>query len=61
MATQTWDALVRQADPDYDKPTVAYRFSNGRSFEHLREPYEAPFVPFAWDSFYWDRGATWGA
>lgn len=60
MATQNWESLVRQADPDFDKPGVAYRFSNGRKFKQAREPYSAASVPFVWDQFYWNKGATWG-
>lgn len=60
MATQSWESLVRQADPDYDKPTVAYRFSNGRKFEHVREPYSAPYSPTYYDDgAYYDTGRTY--
>lgn len=60
MATQTWDALVRQADPDHDKPTVAYRFANGRTFEHVPDPYEVPYGPSYYDSgAYYDSGRTY--
>jgi hypothetical protein len=38
MKVFDWQALCILADPN-PEPTVAYRFSNGREFNHEEDPY----------------------
>ncbi len=60
MATQSWESMVRQADPDFDKPTIGYQFSNGRKFNHDRQPYRDAAVAVHYDAGRsYDRGATY--
>ena len=33
-----YESLVREADPDLDKPDAEYTFSNGREFERPNPP-----------------------
>lgn len=49
MATNTkpttttidWKALVIAADPEREKPEIAYEFSDKRKFERKKNPYAA--------------------
>jgi len=60
MATQNWESMVRQADPDFDKPGTAYRFSNDRKFDQDRQPYRDAAVAIHFDDGkFYDTGATY--
>lgn len=57
--TISWEALVREVEPDYDKQPVNYIFSNERQF---LQPKQEDGIEFRSDnsfSFFDDPGFQW--
>ena len=55
----SWEALVREEEPELDKPQVAYEFSNGRKFMNPKPGSGFEFREDNGFNFFDDPGFKW--